>query len=195
MWGVMRARLPLRLARSAAFTVVCVTLAVLGHRAAGGSGPSSWAVAAGGVAVTAATVLLAGRERSPQTIIGFLVGAQLFLHQIFGLSGDIGSPLSVHLSHGQGLGADIGMVVAHLTATLITGWWLARGESALWSVLRRLGTLAVRRLRHLLALLDEGTAGPVRPAARAPRRLDPVPAGRELRHTVTRRGPPLPAAS
>jgi hypothetical protein len=190
----MRARLPLRLARSAAFTVVCVTLALLGHRAAGGPAPESWAVAAGGLTVSATAVLLAGRECSPQTVIGLLVGAQVLLHELFGVSGGAGSPPRVHLPHGQGLGADLGMVIAHLTATLITGWWLARGESALWSVLRRLGTLAVRRLRHVLALLQEGTAGPERPAARAPRRFDPAPAGRELRHTVSRRGPPLPAA-
>lgn len=192
---VMRALLPLRLARSAAFTVVCVTLAVLGHRAAGGSGPATWAVAAGGATVTALAALLAGRERSPQTIICFLVGTQVLLHQLFGLSGDTGSPLGVHPSHGHGLGADLGMVVAHLTATLVTGWWLARGESALWSVLRRLGTLAVRGLRRLLDLLGAGAPRPSRPAARAPRRLGPAIARRELRHSVSRRGPPLPTAS
>ncbi|MFC4585977.1 MFS transporter [Sphaerisporangium corydalis] len=191
----MRARLPLRLTRSAAFTVVCVTLAVLGHRAAGGSGPATWTVAAGAVAVSVLTVLLAGRERSPQTVIAFLVGTQVLLHQLFGLSGVTGSPLGVHLSHGQGLGADIGMVVAHLTATLITGWWLARGEAALWSLVRGLGALAMSRLRHLVVLLDdEGVSGPGRPVARAPRRLGLGRARRELRHTVSRRGPPLPAA-
>ncbi|WP_344938138.1 MFS transporter [Sphaerisporangium flaviroseum] len=191
----MRANLPLRLLRSAAFTVVCVTLAVLGHRAAGGPGPGSWAMAAGGATVTVLVALLAGCERSPQTIIGFLIGTQVFLHQLFGVSGSAGSPLSIHLSHGQGLGADLGMVVAHLTATLITGWWLARGESALWSVLRTLGTLVVRRLRHLLALHGECGTGPARPGLRPSPHPIPALSRRELRHTVSRRGPPLPAAS
>ncbi|WP_214409125.1 MFS transporter [Sphaerisporangium fuscum] len=191
----MRARLPLRLARSAAFTVVCVTLAVLGHRAAGGSGPGWWAVAAGGLGVTGAAAVLVGRERSAQTIVGFLVGTQACLHQLFDLSSGGGSPLGLHLGHGRGVGAGLGMMIAHLTATLVTGWWLARGESALWSVLRRLGALAVRRLRRVLALLGEGARGPWLPLARPSRRPAPAPAARELRHVVRRRGPPLPAAS
>ncbi|RCG33400.1 MFS transporter [Sphaerisporangium album] len=190
----MRARLPLRLARSAAFTVVCVSLAVLGHRAAGGSGPASWAVAGGAATVTALATLIAGRERSPQTVIGFLVGTQVFLHLLFGASGGAGTALRVHLGHGQSLGADVGMAIAHLTATLIAGWWLARGESALWSVLRRLGTLAVRRARRLLTLLERATPAPRRPRPGAAGHVAPAPVRRELRHCVRRRGPPLPAA-
>ena len=31
----------------------------------------------------------------------------------------------------RGLGEGVGMLLTHLTATLITGWWLARGETAL----------------------------------------------------------------
>ncbi|MFC4530659.1 MFS transporter [Sphaerisporangium dianthi] len=191
----MRARLPLRLVRSIAFTVVCVGLAVLGHRAAGGSGPASWAVVAGCAGVVLAAVLAAGRERSPRTVIGLLLAAQVVLHQLFGASGGAGSPLSLHISHGQGLGAGLGMVIAHLTATLITGWWLAQGESLLWSVLRRVGTRAVRRLSRLLALLGADAAHLPPPAGRAPLRLTPSRARHDLRHTVSRRGPPLPAAS
>ncbi|MFC6087108.1 MFS transporter [Sphaerisporangium aureirubrum] len=190
----MRARLPLRLARSAVFTVVCVALAVLGHRVAGGTGPEWWAVGAGGGAVTVLTTLVAGRERSPLTITLFLVGTQAGLHQLLGASAG-GSALNLHLAHGDGLGADIGMLVAHLTATLITGWWLARGESALWSVLRRVGALAVHGLRRVLALLSGGPAGgPYGRAPRPPRHLRPLPARRELRDSVRRRGPPLPFA-
>jgi hypothetical protein len=194
MWGVMRARLPLRLARSAAFTVVCVALAVLGHRVAGGTGPGWWAVGAGGGAVTALTALGAGRERSPLTITLFLIGTQAGLHQLLEASSG-GSVLSVHLAHGAGLGADIGMLLAHLTATLITGWWLAQGESALWSVMRRIGALAVHGLRRVLALLSGGPAGgPWLRGPRPPRRPHLLPVRRELRHSVRRRGPPLPAA-
>ncbi|WP_239137261.1 MFS transporter [Sphaerisporangium rufum] len=187
----MRARLPLRLLRAAVFAVVCVLLAVAGHRAAGGAGPAGWAVAAATAAVTAVTALLTGRERSAQTINGFLVATQFVLHELFGAS-ESGISAAFHLRHGDGLGTDIGMLTAHLTVTLITGWWLARGEYALWSVLRRLGTLVVRPLLALLALLARGPAGPVRPAAPAPRHLLPVMAPR-LRHAVSRRGPPLPA--
>ncbi|MEV5589485.1 hypothetical protein AB0L05_28325, partial [Nonomuraea pusilla] len=43
----MRARLPLRLARTAAFAAVCVTLAALAHRLGGGSGPAPGTATAG----------------------------------------------------------------------------------------------------------------------------------------------------
>ncbi|MEO3807646.1 MFS transporter [Sphaerisporangium sp. B11E5] len=191
----MRARLPLRLARAAAFTVVCVGLAVLGHRVAGGAGPAWQAVGVGGGAVVLLAALVAGRERSPLTITLFLIGTQAGLHQLLGASAG-GAPLRLHLTHEAGLGADIGMLLAHLTATLITGWWLAQGESALWSVLRRVGTLAVRALRRVLALLSGVPAGvPWRREPRPPRHLHLAPARRELRNSVRRRGPPLPAAS
>ncbi|GGK93664.1 hypothetical protein Sme01_58620 [Sphaerisporangium melleum] len=194
MWGVMRARLPLRLARAAVFTVVCVGLAVLGHRLAGGSGPHYWAVMAGWAGVTIGATLLAGRERSPRTIVGFLVGAQIFLHELFGAAGGAGSPAGLHVSHGEGLGAALGMIIAHLTVTLITGWWLAQGESALWSMLRRAGGRALRGLSRLLALLGAGAA-PLPPATgRPPRRILAERAREALRHTVSRRGPPLPVA-
>ncbi|WP_285777068.1 MFS transporter [Microtetraspora sp. NBRC 13810] len=188
----MRARLPLRLARSAAFSVVCVALAALGHGLAGGTGPAAWAVAAGGTVVMLLATATAGRERSAAVISVGLIATQLFLHELFALDGSTAS-LSTHLhGGGSGLGESVGMLAAHLTATLITGWWLARGEAALWSLLRRLGSAVTRRLGALL-----------RRTGSAPRPLPPVPAaGRRpaaspaavLRHTVIRRGPPLPAA-
>lgn len=194
MWGVMHARLPLRLARAAAFTVVCVGLAVLGHRVAGGSGPDWRALCAGGGAVAVLAALAAGRERSPLTITLFLIGTQTALHQLLGASAG-GPALNAHLTHGGGLGVDIGMLLAHLTATLITGWWLAQGESALWSVLRRVGTLTTRALRRVLAVLcAAATVTPQRHATRPPRHLRVPPARRELRDAVRRRGPPLRAA-
>ncbi|MDH2429502.1 MFS transporter [Sphaerisporangium sp. TRM90804] len=191
----MNARLPLRLVRASAFAVVCVTLAVLGHRVAGGAGPPEWATTAGVAGVALAAACMAGRERSPQTIIGSLAGAQVALHQLFDLSsGGGGSVLSLHPAHAEGLGAGIGMIVAHLTATLLTGWWLARGESALWSVLRRAGARAAVLLRRLLGVPGGGADGPRRPGALVFRCDTPLPARRELRHAVRRRGPPLPAA-
>ncbi|WP_271217198.1 MFS transporter [Streptosporangium carneum] len=182
----MRARLPLRLTRTAAFSAVCVTLAALGHLAAGGSGPEPSAVVAGGVVVTAATAALAGRERSTTTISVFLSAMQLFLHELFAFDDPSGISLAVH-AHGGGLGENLGMLVAHLTATLITGWWLARGEAVLWALLRAAG----RRLGATLLPLPL-------PAVPTPRRavlpaVAPAPARGPLRHTVSRRGPPLPA--
>ncbi|MFI7532692.1 MFS transporter [Streptosporangium sp. NPDC049376] len=172
--------------RTAAFSAVCVTLAVLGHLAAGGSGPESWAVAAGGATVMALTAALAGRERSATTIGVTLSGMQLFLHELFAFDDPSGISLAAH-GHGGRLGEGLGMIIAHLTATLITGWWLSRGEAALWALLRAAG----RRLGAALRLLPLPSIPA--PARTVPATVAPVPAGRLLRHTVSRRGPPLPA--
>lgn len=182
----MRARLPLRLMRAATFSAVCLALAVLGHVAAGGSWPRPWAVAAAGAAVMAMAALLAGRERSTVTISAGLAALQLSLHEVFALGGAAG--ISPPHPHVRGLGESLGMLVAHLTATMITGWWLARGESALWAMLRSAG----RRLGAMFLLLRPPAAvAPASRPAHAP--VTPVPARAVLRHSVSRRGPPLPA--
>ncbi|WP_345005651.1 MFS transporter [Streptosporangium album] len=174
--------------RAAAFSAVCVMLAALGHLAAGGSGPAPWAMVAGTTAVTALAALLAGRERSTTTISVGLAAMQLFLHELFAYGDPSGTSLTAH-PHGQGLGEGLGMLVAHLTATLITGWWLARGEAALWTLLRAAG----RRLGAVLLLLFLPTTPAALPRVAFPA-VVPVPTRGVLRHTVSRRGPPLPAA-
>jgi hypothetical protein len=183
----MRAQLPLRIARTAVFSAVCVTLAALAHVLGGGQGPAPWAAGLGLAAVTGLGLALCGRERSAATINTVLVVVQLGLHELFASDDTayVTAYVAVH-GHGaeQGLAVDAGMLIAHLTATLVTGLWLARGEAALWSLLRRVG-------RRLLLLR------PV--AAPAVRRCAPivftraVPLQPGFRHCLARRGPPLPA--
>ncbi|GAA2393126.1 hypothetical protein GCM10010404_58020 [Nonomuraea africana] len=182
----MRANLPLRLTRAAVFSAVCVLLAALGHVVAGGDGPPLWALGLGGGAVMALALALSGRERSAATINLTLLGLQAGLHELFGLGSGGGAVLTLTHGHGSGLGESLGMLLAHLTATLITGWWLARGEAALWSLLRRLG-------HRLIGLLPPPPTISVRQApVRAVRRV--TGCGAVLRHIVSRRGPPLPVA-
>ncbi|TDC01707.1 MFS transporter [Nonomuraea longispora] len=178
----MGARLPLRLARTAAFAAVCVTLAALAHVLGGGDAPAPWTAALGLACVSALGFALCGRERSAPTINLVLVGAQLGLHELF--AGDGASYVSVH-GHAQGgLAVGTGMLLTHLTATVITGLWLSRGEAALWSLLRRIG--------HRLVLLAPLAVFSPRPAAAIVRtRVVPLQPG--FRHCVSRRGPPLPA--
>ncbi|MEW9550338.1 MFS transporter [Nonomuraea sp. NPDC050783] len=181
----MRARLPLRLARTAAFSAVCVTLAALAHVLGGGSGPAPWAAGLGLAAAAGLGLALCGRERPAPVIVLVLAGAQLGLHELFagGDASRVTAYVPVH-GHGQGLAVNAGMLAAHLTATLVTGLWLARGEAALWALLRRAG----RRL----ALLRPAAVPAVRrcpPVVRA----RAVPLRPALRHCLARRGPPLPA--
>ncbi|GII55261.1 hypothetical protein Pth03_36500 [Planotetraspora thailandica] len=188
----MRAHLPLRLVRSAAFTVVCVLLAVAAHVFSGGARPAPQALAAGGLIVIAAATALAGRERPPAAVMGLLVAAQVMLHQLFAVSGQA-HPATVIHRHGSGLSEGLGMALAHLTAATITGWWLAQGEAALWSVLRRAGDQAA----HRLSAVFRPAAITGRPASS---RTTPAPPawpyegagrGEALRHAVIRRGPPV----
>ncbi|GAA0385774.1 hypothetical protein GCM10009530_40910 [Microbispora corallina] len=188
----MRASVSLRLARSAAFSVVCVLLAVGAHRFAGGAGPTPRVLLVGGLAVLAGAAAVAGRERSPSVVVALVVAAQVFLHELLGPAGPPAAAVVVPGAHGHGhpLSVRAGMLVAHLTAALITGWWLSRGEAALWSILRRIGAGAWGWLAPLLALLHAGSLVPGRPrvfpcvAAGAPGRAV------MLRHAVVRRGPP-----
>lgn len=189
----MRATLSFRLARSAAFAAVSVLLAMGAHWFAGGGGPTTGALLTGVLAVTAGAAVAAGRERSPQVIVGLLVGAQAFLHLLFDVTASAGEP--GHLTWHGGLTTQTGMLTAHLTAALLTGLWLSRGEEALWSVLRRIGAGAARwltMLATLVALLRAGLAGITRPRVRATpgRPRAPRPAW-VLRHAVVRRGPPV----
>ncbi|SEH03221.1 hypothetical protein SAMN05444920_13425 [Nonomuraea solani] len=179
----MRAHLPLRLARTAVFAAVCVALAALAHVLGGGAAPAPQAAALGLAGVAALGLALCGRERSAGTITIVLVGAQLGLHELF--AGEGASYVLLHGHARGGLAVNAGMLLTHLTATVITGLWVSRGEAAIWSLLRRLG-------RHLV-LLTPVAAAPV-PRGRAPivhARVVPLPPG--FRHSVARRGPPLPA--
>ncbi|WP_066361479.1 hypothetical protein [Herbidospora mongoliensis] len=177
----------MRLVRSAAFAAVCVVLAAVGHQAAGGNGPTLWALGVGMLGVFAGAYALAGHERSHGVIAGVLVAVQALLHELFTegqtarvLIGPLPDP-----DHGHGgLGVSLGMVLAHLTASLIAAWWLARGEAALWAVLRRLGVGAWRILKTPTA--------PSLPRQVRVRASAVLPSSvRPLRHAVIRRGPPL----
>ncbi|WP_062433490.1 hypothetical protein [Herbidospora daliensis] len=176
----------LRFARSVSFAAVCVVLAAVGHQAAGGEGPTLAALAVGMLGAFGTAFVLAGRERSTGVIVGTQVAAQVVLHELFTegqtarvLIGPLPDPGHTH----GGLGVSLGMFLAHLTASLVTAWWLARGEAALWGVLRRIGADAWRVLK----------APPVpvlpRPARVRVLIVRPGPF-RPLRHAVVRRGPP-----
>ncbi|MGR6913412.1 MFS transporter [[Actinomadura] parvosata] len=176
--------LPFRLARTAVFAVVCLGLGVVAHVLGGASVPAPAMVAALGLAFAAAYPL-SGRERSFAVILPLLAGLQVALHLLFSLS-HAASPqaLAGHLH--SGLVPGLGMLVAHGLAVGMTALWLARGEAALWSLLRR---LAVRLLVIWLPLLSTPFSTPLCPSE------PPVLRSAVLRHVVSRRGPPRAAAA
>ncbi|MEV4167937.1 MFS transporter [Nonomuraea sp. NPDC049709] len=170
---------PFRLARTAVFAVVCLGLGVAAHLLGGASVPAPAMVAASGLAFAAAYPL-AGRERSLAVILPLLAGVQVVLHLLFSLSHAASPRMPASHLH-SGLVPGLGMLVAHGLAVGLTALWLARGEAALWALLRR---LAVRLLVIRLPLLTTpfstslGTTEP------------PVLRSAVLRHVVSRRGPP-----
>ena len=112
----------------------------------------------------------------------FVFGSQV-VHKRTASTGE-----SPHLADAHGQSTWPGMFLCHAVATLLTAWWLAGGEAALWSLLRRLAARAVRILTPV--------AGPLWPPA-APVAADLVPdrpRERMLRYAVVRRGPPLRSA-
>ncbi|WP_161362592.1 hypothetical protein [Streptomyces sp. SID3343] len=97
-----------------------------------------------------------------------------------------------HHMHGSGpmlFDGGTGMLLAHVVAALLTGWWLRRGEAALFTVL----ALAAAPLRVVFAVLC-ALVVPAVEAADGARRTgaEPDVATHQtyLRHAVTRRGPP-----
>lgn len=88
------------------------------------------------------------------------------------------------------------MAVAHLVAAVVCGWWLARGERALWALLALAGRAWTELLRPLFLAwaLVMRALGLHRPTPGAVGRPDvPRPVLRALTRTVSRRGPPRPA--
>ncbi|MGP3937690.1 MFS transporter [Nonomuraea sp. KM88] len=175
---------PLRLARTTVFAVVCLGLGVAAHVLGGAPVPAP--AAAGGLAVAlVAAYALAGRERSITVILPLLAALQVVMHVLFSMS----HAATPHQPAGHlhsGLVPDLGMLVAHGWAVAMTALWLARGEAALWSLLRR---LVVRLLVIWLPPLTTPFSTPLWTAE--PRELRPA----VLRHVVSRRGPPRVVAA
>ncbi|MEU8384896.1 MFS transporter [Streptosporangium sp. NPDC048865] len=177
----MPATLPFRLARAAAFAAVCLGLSVLAHVLAGGS--VSVPVAAAALAIAFVAALAASRrERTLAAILPLLAGTQAGLHVLFSLA-HAASPAEMIGHVHSGLLPGLGMLVAHGWAVGLTALWLARGEAALWTLLRRLGARLGRVLVVVvtpsytsLLTVDAIEPGVLRPAV--------------LRHAVSRRGPP-----
>jgi hypothetical protein len=88
----------------------------------------------------------------------------------------------------------LSMLLGHTLAALVAGWLLRRGEAALW----RLVALSAGVLRYVFGLVRVLAAGVVREPATALRgrrfaRRRGRPRTVRLRHSLARRGPPVPA--
>lgn len=203
-------------ARAAAFTAVCVALAMAAHRAMSDTPVPAWALVAGALGVFAAARIGAGRERGPVGIALVMVVFQIALHLLFGYAQDlakVGTPVSMPTMPmpagssmpmpaasaavrtmsmpGGGAGMDMGtgMLFAHALAALICAWWLHRGEAAVHELALGAADLVVA---GLLVPLLAGCR--VEPGVRRPERhVEPVALALHsqwLRTSRVLRGPP-----
>jgi hypothetical protein len=192
----MSPRPTLRLTRASVFAGVCVTLATAGHAAVSHVMVAPSAIGLGFAAVLSVAWVLTETERSLATILGGLLGGQFVFHALFtaghpGLSAMHHSGPPVLMTDGMTGGhGGTSMTLAHLTAAVVSAWWLRRGERAVWRLARRVAALAGRPLWARTALLD---SAPVVPPARAFSRTSPParPRSAALRNSVVRRGPPF----
>lgn len=181
----------LRLARAVVFATVCGGVSAAGHALAGGGPPPFWAYLAGVLAALGLAYLIDGRERGPVAVLAVTVGTQTVLHQLFERLAPPPAPMTgLMIGHPDGHPGP-GMALVHLTVAGLTAWWLHRGESALWLVIRLYG--APRPVVRLLAVL------PAHAGERAMRTWRPVTPGasghrgRIVSGTINRRGPPAAA--
>jgi hypothetical protein len=176
-------RSPLRAARAAAFTCVCVVLAAAGHRLASGMWPPAASlVFAGGIVLLAADKL-ARRERSFRALAAGVLAGEAGLHLLFDASA---GGMTAHLTRS--------MVAAHVAAGVAAAWWLRQGEAVLWTACRRFSAAALGVPRLLLAILAGQPALPAL-SGTAPRAASPgAGVAQLLRHALSRRGPPWQTA-
>jgi len=152
----------LPMGRAIAFAGVAVPVSLIGHLAGGGSVPDEATLLLGiALAVIGHRTLLAARERSWPMLSLALGATQVALHALF-TAGAPATPFSPAMpgmsmagggAERHGLASGLVMMLGHGLAAGLLGWFLRRGEQALWSAARRASSRTGAALRALLAVL------------------------------------------
>jgi hypothetical protein len=173
-----------RLTRAAVFAAVCVVMSMGGHVLASGTPVTARTLLVGVAAAFALAFALNRHERGPEAVILATAGAQILLHELFTRSAPI--PVT-HADHAHAGMPGIGMSVAHLVVAVVSGWWLYRGESAVWLMLRLWGMAPLPKLRRLLVGAVEPFTTPIGVVLIAEAKTYRGP---ERVQAICRRGPP-----
>ncbi len=184
-----QARPPMRTARALVLACVATVIGAGSHVLSGGAVSVAGAVAT--LPLLAALAWpLTDRERGWLTILGVQLAGQQAAHALFDLTG--GADRAPASAAGP-LPVDV-WFYGHVLAAVVVSIWLRHGERRTWATARRAAETLVRYCRRLLALPAEwsDSAHPD-PAAVGETDRPAVSAHLPLRHSVVRRGPPLPA--
>jgi hypothetical protein len=187
-----------RALRAALFALVCVGAGTGLHQVANGCSPGLTGPALAVPIVWLAAYGLAKKERSALVVTLALGVAQLGLHVELGwfcpkIPMMPGMPGYLGASHGP-----LAMLLAHVAAVLICGWWLGRGERDFFDLCRtvaRLAAPAADLLSGRFAYVSGGLlCAPLRPGIHvtAPRTMSP-PEGPAPSPRVLRGPPSSPA--
>lgn len=173
-------RVPARGRRTAASLVAALLTGAAGHVVGGGTWSGS-AIAAAAAVLLLPCWLMTARERGFPAIAALLALGQVGTHVTLTVAAD---SHMAHLSADRGV-PGLGMLGAHLVATVLLAWWIRQGERRVWAGVRRL-------VRSLFV------AAPVvcPEAGLRPGFLETSLPARAalLLHTVVTRGPPATAA-
>ncbi|GAA0375268.1 hypothetical protein Acor_67350 [Acrocarpospora corrugata] len=172
----------LRAVRAVCFAVVCLGITAGGHAFAGGGVIGPGVAVAGGIGALGLAYLVGGRELRAGAVVAMTVGAQVALHLFFGWAAP--GPERV----GEHLHLNVGMGVVHLVAGLLTGWWLYRGESAFWLMVRLWRAPSIPVPRWMLGVAPVRTVAPL--WAVLPFDEPWLGKAREFVGSIARRGPP-----
>ncbi|MGW6502136.1 hypothetical protein [Nonomuraea angiospora] len=169
----------LRLVRAVVFATVCGAVSAGGHALAGGGLVPFEVYLAGVLAALGLAYLIDGRERGPAAVLVATVSTQMLMHQLF-------ERLTPAAEAGPAHGHPApGMALVHLTMAALTAWWLHRGESALWLMIRLYGVP-----QPIVALPAAVPVEAGRPSWRPVTPYLPAYAGRTVSGAIRRRGPP-----
>jgi len=181
---------PARSVRTGTAMTAALSIGSGAHLVAGGDwSPSATLVAA--LLLAGPTWLLSRYEQRWWSIAALLLCGQLVLHwTLSGMPRPLRPSPSPHATMAEpaaGLLPAGSMLVGHLVAALLVGWWLSRGERLLWQAARRAVSSVAEAFRRLLRpCVPSGRTTPVVPAPP----VRPAPRSAVLRHVIVLRGPP-----
>jgi hypothetical protein len=172
---------PIRLLRALIAASAATIIGAASHVTSGGALSVAGAACAVPVLVALAWPLTY-RERGWLPILGVQLAGQLAAHALFA------SRTAEHASSGVPVDA---WFYGHVLAAVVLTAWLRCGERRTWAAARRAGRALSTYLCRLLTLFEQRDA----PHPDVPPPVDRplTPSCHPLRHSLVRRGPPLPA--